>query len=217
MAWGKEKKEKYILKINKQLKRFCSLLLFLKFDFFPCFLWAVEQKCQSKREGGWCKQAWANGVKGGKAGVSVCVEVARRGGRGGERPRGCCYENSHKDRLNMIKGLAKLCKNPTGRKKTKKKCPKINKKNKKISKKRAKTRQSISARTKDKNVFKVKPWERREPWLQPDKSRQADEERSDGARGNERQQRTKAQLTQLCYHLYAGSTFFFLTEWNQWQ
>lgn len=120
----RKKKEKYILKINKQLKRFCSLLLFLKFDFFPCFLWAVEQKCQSKREGGWCKRAWANGVKGGKAGVSVCVEVARRGGRGGERPRGCCYENSHKDRLNMIKGLAELCKNPTGRKKTKKNAPK---------------------------------------------------------------------------------------------
>lgn len=25
-------------------------------------------------------------------------------------PRGCCYENSHKDRLSMIKGLAMLCK-----------------------------------------------------------------------------------------------------------
>lgn len=115
---GKKKKEKYILKINKQLKRFCLLLLFLKSDFFPCFLWAVEQKCQSKREGGWCKRAWAKGVKGELG--SVCGGGKEgRGGRGGERPRGCCYENSHKDRLNMIKGLAKLCKNPTGRKKTK--------------------------------------------------------------------------------------------------
>lgn len=49
-------------------------------------------------------------------------------------------------------------------------------------KKGAKTRQSISTRTKNKNVFKVKPWEQRGPWLQPDKSRQADEEQSSGAR-----------------------------------
>lgn len=46
----------------------------------------------------------------------------------------------------------------------------------------AKTRQSISTRTENKNVFKVKPWEQQGPWLQPDKSRQADEEQSGGAR-----------------------------------
>lgn len=53
----------------------------------------------------------------------------------------------------MIKSLVMLCKRNWRKKKN------TPKRKKKIIKKGAKTRQSISTRTKNKNVFKVKPWE----------------------------------------------------------
>lgn len=83
----------------------------------------------------------------------------------------CCYEISHKDRLSIIKSLTMLCKYDWGGEKN----PPLKKK---IG---SKTKQSISTRTKNKNVFKVKPWEQQGPRLQPDTSREADEEQSGGA------------------------------------
>lgn len=142
--------------------------LFLKSDFFPGFLCAVVQKCQSKRQGA---DANRPGLKEWIGGGWMCVCVWRRKG-----VEGCCYENSHKDRPSMIKSLVMFCKRNWRKKK------KIPQKEKKIIKKGAKTRQSISTRTKNENVFKVKPWEQWGPWLQPDKSTQADEEQSGGAR-----------------------------------
>ena len=62
----------------------------------------------------------------------------------------------------MIKGLV-MPANATGGKTEKKKKKKKNTPKRKIIKKGAKTRQSISTRTKNKNAFKVKPWEQRGP------------------------------------------------------
>lgn len=50
------------------------------------------------------------------------VGVEGRGGRVGAGVGGGCYENSHKDRLSMIKGLVMLCKRNW--RKEKKKYPK---------------------------------------------------------------------------------------------
>lgn len=140
--------------------------VFVFFDIW--FLPRLPVRCGTdmsvKETRGWCKRAWAKGVNWGGW-------EWKAGGVGGG-----CYENSHKDRLSMIKGLVMLCKRNW--RKEKKKIPQ----KEKSLKKGAKTRQSISTRTKNKNVFKVKPWEQRGPWLQPDKSRQADEEQSSGAR-----------------------------------
>lgn len=178
------------------------VFLFLKSDFFPGFLCAVEQKWQSKRQG-----ADANGPGPKELGVGGgCVCVCRRGdwwwGAEGvllwKQPQG---QTEHDQRPSDALKCNWRKKKP--------------KRKKKIIKRGPKQDSQFLTRTKNKNVFKVKPWEQRGPWLQPDKSRQADEEQGGG--GNERQQRTKAHLTQLCYHLYVGSTFCFLTEWKQWQ
>lgn len=50
--------------------------------------------------------------------MCVCLQ---KEGSGGEGQRECCYENSHKDRLSMIKGLAMLSNATGGEKKPQKK------------------------------------------------------------------------------------------------
>lgn len=146
------------------------VFVFLISDFFPGFLCAVEQTCQSKRQG-----ADANGP-GPKEWIGVGGSGRQGGGRVGagvggrllwKQPQG---QTEHDQRPSDAL--------QTQLEEREKKIPQ----KEKSLKKGAKTRQSISTRTKNKNVFKVKPWEQRGPWLQPDKSRQADEEQSSGAR-----------------------------------
>lgn len=191
-------------------------------DFFFCFwnLISSQASCVlwnrnvSQRDKGLMQTGVGQRSElGGGVCVCVCVcEWRRRRTRGVEGQEGCCYENSHKDRLSMIKGLVMLCKH-NWRKKKKKNNPK---KKKKIIKKGPKQDSQFQPEWRIKMCSK---WSHgSSEGLDCSQINQDKLMRSRAAeRGNERQQRTKAQLTQLCYHLYVGSTFFFLTEWNQWQ
>lgn len=155
-----------------------------------------------KETRGWCKRAWAKGV-----GVGVSERQEGQGGGGGG---GGCYENSHKDRLSMIKGLVMLCKRNW--RKEKKKIPQKEKSLKRGPK-------QDSQFLPERRIKMCSKWSHgSSEGLDCSQINQDKLMRSRAAeRGNGRQQRTKARLTQLCYHLYVGSTFFFLTEWNQWQ
>lgn len=171
-----------------------------------CVLWNrnVSQRDKGLMQTG-LGQKTELGGGGWWCGGCVCV-LRRRGvvvrGRGE-----CCYENSHKDRLSMIKGLAMLS-NATRGKNTPKR--------KKIIKKGPKQDSQFQPEQRIKMCSK---WSHgSSEGLDCSQINQDKLMKSRAAEwGNERQQRTKAQLTQLCYHLYVGSTFFFLTEWNQWQ
>lgn len=146
--------------------------VFVFFDIW--FLPRLPVRCGTdmsvKETRGWCKRAWAKGVNwggwewkagGGRVGAGVGGRLLWK------QPQG---QTEHDQRPSDAL--------QTQLEEREKKIPQ----KEKSLKKGAKTRQSISTRTKNKNVFKVKPWEQRGPWLQPDKSRQADEEQSSGAR-----------------------------------
>lgn len=173
-----------------------------------CVLWNrnVTQRDKRLMQKGLGQKSWAGGRMGGWC-VCVCLEEEGSDGVGFFWGGGGCYENSHKDRLSVIKGLAMLS-NATREKKYPKK--------QKIIKRGPKEDSQFQPGRGIKTCLK---WSHGSSEGLDCSQINQDKLMESGAAewANERQQRTKAQLTQLCYHLYVGSTFFFLTEWNQWQ